>query len=126
MLAEECWQTQYRITLEFAKEQAEVEYLAGNFARSEKVLRSLLDHARTINDHISGYTLLILHYTLQGHYTEAIQVGENALKLLGMEWNPENVELTAKQELAEVYTMFKLKDPALLLQTLSSQIHQHR
>ena len=117
VLAEECWETQYRITLEFAKEQAEVEYLSGNFARSEKVLRSLLDHARTINDHISGSTLLILHYTLQGRYTEAIQVGENALKLLGMEWNPENVELTAKQELAEVYTMFKLKDPALLLQT---------
>jgi hypothetical protein len=34
----ECWQTQYSLTFEFVKEQAEIEDLAGNFIQSEQLL----------------------------------------------------------------------------------------
>lgn len=119
LLVKDRWQTQYRLMYEYVKEQAEVEYLAGNFVQSEMLLLTLLEHARPLKDQIGVYQLLILHYTLQGRYTEAIQTGEKALNLPGIGLSSENMESTARRELTEIRRLFTLRPPASLLQVSS-------
>ncbi|GAK60937.1 adenylate/guanylate cyclase [Candidatus Vecturithrix granuli] len=126
LLEKECWRTQYELTFELVKEQADIENLIGNFTQAEQLVRALLEHAQTINDRIAAYKILILHYTRRGKYAEALHEGENALTILGMEWPGENMANRVEAELSEVQHLFSLKSPAALLQTpLLTDSHQN-
>lgn len=126
LLSKECWQTQYSLTFEFVKEQAEIEDLAGNFIQSEQLLRVLLEHAQTINDRITVYKILILHYARQGKYAEAVHKGKTALAILGMEWPVEDMANRVEADLSEVQHLFSLKNPETLLRMpLLTDSHQN-
>jgi diguanylate cyclase (GGDEF)-like protein/PAS domain S-box-containing protein len=78
------WQNQYELTYELYKEHAEIEYLNGNFDRAQSLIMLTLEKARSNVEKAELYGLLIVMYTLQARYQQAIEVGRNALKLFGI------------------------------------------
>jgi predicted ATPase/signal transduction histidine kinase/DNA-binding NarL/FixJ family response regulator len=84
-LPDDAWQSDYELTFAIHKEQAEVEYLNGNYHQAETWIHLILGQAKTALEKADIYNLLIIQYTLLAQYEEATQLGRKALKLLGID-----------------------------------------
>ncbi len=89
LLSTNCWQTQYELTLNLYVATAEISYLNGEFESLEKVAVTVLQKAQTILDQVKIYQIQISALTSQSHMSEAMAVGENALRQLGVEFSSE-------------------------------------
>ena len=79
------WNKYYELTLSVYKELAEVEYLNGNFEKSEELINVILDNAKSDIEKADAYRLLIIQYTLSAKYTEAISVLRKVMIVLNLE-----------------------------------------
>ncbi|MBD3562251.1 GAF domain-containing protein, partial [Planktothrix sp. FACHB-1355] len=86
LLAKNCWQTQYELTLNLYVEAAETAYLNADFDGMEEIAAEVLRSAQTILDKVKIYEIQINALTTQGQILEAIAVGINALASLGVEF----------------------------------------
>ncbi|MEQ9359134.1 trifunctional serine/threonine-protein kinase/ATP-binding protein/sensor histidine kinase [Coleofasciculus chthonoplastes] len=100
-LTDTSWQVQYNLTFEIYKELAEVEYLTGNFEKSEALIYQTVSQAKTILEKAELYRLLIVQYTLSAKCLEAIQIGRKALSLIGIDLPQDNVQQYLIAELNE-------------------------
>ncbi|MCF6179636.1 MAG: AAA family ATPase, partial [Geopsychrobacter sp.] len=82
LLVESVWQTDYALAFELFKGLAEAEYLSSNYTASKQQLELLLNLANTDLEKAELYNILIVQDTLLGNYSEAIQSGCKALRLL--------------------------------------------
>jgi predicted ATPase/signal transduction histidine kinase len=92
LLAINCWETQYQLTLDLHVATAEAAYLAGNLAKMVEISAIVLRSAQTILDKVEIYRLQIASLTANGKMIEAIAIGRNALSQLGIELNSTNNE----------------------------------
>nr|WP_243147411.1 AAA family ATPase [Scytonema sp. UIC 10036] len=90
-LSVDIWTQDYSLAFKIYKERAEVEYLNGNFEKSEALIKLILSQAKLAIEKAEVYNMLIVQYTLLTKYEEAIQAGRAALALLGINL-PQNVE----------------------------------
>lgn len=95
------WLEQYALMFNLHKEQAEVEYLLGNFEAAEDLIDRGLIHAKTALEKAELYQLLIVIYTLKSQYHTAIVVGQKALDLLGVPLPETDLEAVLEIELAQ-------------------------
>jgi predicted ATPase/signal transduction histidine kinase len=100
--SEQAWEQHYDLMFALHQQQAEVEYLNGNFIQSEALIESGLHHAKSSLEKAEFYHLLIMQKSVSGHYAEAIQTGFQALKLLGVCIDRETLQTSLDQELAEI------------------------
>jgi predicted ATPase/signal transduction histidine kinase len=84
LLAEDSWQSNYDLTLDFYVETAEAEYLTGSFERSKKLADLTLQQANTILDKVRIYEIQIQSCIAQNSMLEALDVGVDVLRLLGV------------------------------------------
>jgi predicted ATPase/signal transduction histidine kinase/ActR/RegA family two-component response regulator len=84
LLASDCWETQYQLSLDLHVAATEAAYLAGNLERMEEIAGIVLRSARTILDKVSIYRIQIAALTANGKMQEAIDIGINALSKLGI------------------------------------------
>ena len=84
-LAGELWRSHYNLALNLHKDRSELEYINGDFAVAEQLLREAVAQARTPLDKAEVYHGLIVQFTLQARYREAIATGRQALATLGIE-----------------------------------------
>ncbi len=108
LLRANCWQSQYELTLNLYVAATEVAYLNSDFEVMEQMAAQVLQNAQTILDKVKIYEISIAAQTAQGKMLEAIAVGREALRLLGIDFPTE-------------------PDGALIgkaLQTLNSQLHE--
>ena len=84
-LKEELWSIDYELACDLSKELAEVEYLNSNYDESEAVINWAVERAKTALDKGELYNILVVMYTMQAKYSEAIEAGRQGLELLGME-----------------------------------------
>jgi predicted ATPase/GAF domain-containing protein len=89
LLAENCWQTQYELTLNLYVAAAEMAYLNADFEGMESMAAQVLQSAYTILDKVKIYEIQINALTAQVRMLEAIAVGRNALGQLGVEFSSE-------------------------------------
>ncbi|GET42246.1 trifunctional serine/threonine-protein kinase/ATP-binding protein/sensor histidine kinase [Microseira wollei] len=89
LLAENCWQTQYELTLNIYVAAAETAYLNADFEGMESMAAQVLQSAHTILDKVKIYEIQISALTAQVRMLEAIAVGRNALGQLGVEFSSE-------------------------------------
>ncbi len=82
-LPDTMWEADYELTFALHRRLAAAEYLTGNFRRSEELARTILTQATSAVEKAEIYNLLIIQYTLLGQYPRALQVGRQALALLG-------------------------------------------
>ncbi|MCW5313409.1 AAA family ATPase [Nostoc sp. KVJ3] len=85
LLTANCWQSQYELTLNLYIAAAEVAYLNADFESMEHLAGLVLQSAQTILDKIKIYEIQIAAQTAQSRMLEAIAVGREALRQLGVE-----------------------------------------
>ena len=89
LLAANCWQKQYTLTLALHTEAIEVTYLNLDFNQSEKLANTILENANTLLDKIIVYDIRIQAKTAQNQHLEAIHIAMDILNKLGVKF-PKN------------------------------------
>lgn len=84
LLSADSWQSQYDLTLALHEEAAEAAYLNGDFAIMEQFAESVLNHAKTVPNKIKVYDVKIQAAGAKGNFKDAIRIGLQVLKLLGV------------------------------------------
>ncbi|MEG4218891.1 ATP-binding protein, partial [Microcoleus sp. Pol14C6] len=85
LLAANCWQSQYELTVNLYVAAAEAAYLNADFDGMEEIAVQVLEAAQTILDKIKIYEIQIAAQTAQSKSLEAIAVARDALWQLGVE-----------------------------------------
>ncbi|MEH2229267.1 MAG: AAA family ATPase [Nostoc sp.] len=95
LLTVNCWQDRYELTLSLYVAAAEAAYLNADFDGMEQIAVQVLQSAQTILDKVKIYEIQIAAQTAQSRLLEAIAVGRDALKQLGVELpiEPNNAEI---------------------------------
>ncbi|MEH2352439.1 AAA family ATPase [Nostoc sp.] len=95
LLTVNCWQDKYELTLSLYVAAAEAAYLNADFDGMEQIAVQVLQSAQTILDKVKIYEIQIAAQTAQSRLLEAIAVGRDALKQLGVELpiEPNNAEI---------------------------------
>jgi len=99
LLAPNCWQTQYELTLNLYVGAAESAYFNGYFEGMEEIAEMVLQNAQTVLDKVKIYEILIAAQTAQSKTLEAIAVGRQALEELGVEFSLQPDEANIKKTL---------------------------
>ena len=86
LLGKRAWRTDYELAFELHSEALECEYLTANFARADKLFKTLIANARSKLDKARIYRTKILLDTSEERYEQAIAVGITALELLGVRY----------------------------------------
>ncbi len=84
LLPANSWQSHYELTLAIYVEAAESEYLNTNFERSEMLIESILQHAKTLLDRVKVYEIKMQIYIAQSQMIKTIDTGLQALEILGI------------------------------------------
>ncbi|MDM8516495.1 AAA family ATPase [Desulfobacterales bacterium HSG16] len=93
-LNESFWNERYYLTLSLYMECAELEYLNGDFDRSEAWIDVILNKATSGLDKAEAYSLLIVQYTMLGKNEEAVMAAKKSLGFLSIHMPSENIEET--------------------------------
>lgn len=109
------WQEDYPFAFELYKELAEIAYLNGQFEQMTKYSEILLARAYSKVEKVDIYTLLIVQKTLTSQYQEAIDIGYQALKLFGIDFQASELSPILYQELAQLKENLGNKNLTLLL-----------
>jgi signal transduction histidine kinase len=78
------WQNSYDLTLAIHEEAVEAAYLNGDFIAMEQLAEVVLNHAKTVLEKVKVYDVKIQAAGAQGNLKEAIKIGLQVLKLLGV------------------------------------------
>ena len=78
------WIEQYELAFALHEEIIEVEYLAGNIETSEGLIDIALPQTKSVVEKAKLYHILVLIYTLQAQYEEAMQACRDALAILNV------------------------------------------
>ncbi|MBD2534771.1 AAA family ATPase, partial [Nostoc flagelliforme FACHB-838] len=84
LLNSESWLSEYDLTLALYSEAAEAAYLQGCFDEMEQLVEVVLARAKTVVDKVQVYDSSIQRYLSQGNLKEAVKIGLEVLKLLGV------------------------------------------
>ncbi len=123
LLTNNCWQSQYELTLNLYVAATESAYLNADFEDMEAKAAKVLESAQTILDKVRIYEIKISALAAQSQMLEAIAVGRIALAQLGIELpdQPDKV-LTDKalqalsdripdRQISELITLPLMRDP---------------
>ncbi|MEG3929357.1 AAA family ATPase [Microcoleus sp. D3_18a_C4] len=98
LLATDCWDSQYQLTLNLYEEAVEAAFLIGEFEQMDRWVQIVLQQARTSLDTVKVYTVRIQSYIAQNNLPLAEQTALIVLKQLGVEFpenpSPEKVQQT--------------------------------
>lgn len=117
LLEANSWQNQYNLTLDLFVESAEAEYLNANFVAASALVDTVLHHGKTLLDGIKVYELQMQIYIAQRQFGDAVDIGLQALQLLGY---PVNIDLNEHDFLIDLPTLEQLK--AYPIMTDSAQL----
>ncbi|WNZ26306.1 PAS domain S-box protein [Leptolyngbya sp. NK1-12] len=84
LLDTDSWLSEYDLTLALYSETAGAAYLHGRFDQMEQLAEVVLDRAKTVLDKAQIYDSRIQGYLSQGNLKEALKIGLEVLKLLGV------------------------------------------
>jgi len=96
-LPADSWQDHYALTFDLYREGTECAYLNGDFEAAETLFDVTVANARTELEKVAIYTTMVDLYTTMGNNHEAVALGVEALKMLG-------VRLPSKPEILVVLT----------------------
>ncbi|WP_042490558.1 AAA family ATPase [Anabaena sp. PCC 7108] len=100
LLADDCWYSQYQLTLNLFGEAVEAAFLSGDFAQMERQAKILLHQALSPLDTVKVYTTKIQSYIAQNNLPLAEKTALIILKQLGVEF-PEDLSPEKIQQIQE-------------------------
>jgi predicted ATPase/signal transduction histidine kinase/tRNA A-37 threonylcarbamoyl transferase component Bud32/DNA-binding Lrp family transcriptional regulator len=111
LLAENSWQTHYKLTLNLYVETIETEYLNTNFEEAETLFNVVIQHSQNILDTVKVYEKKIQSYVSQSRMREALDIDLQVLEILGVTLS-KNLPLELRIE--ELANLPEMTDPAKL------------
>jgi PAS domain S-box-containing protein len=115
MLALDTWQTQYELTLFLYEEATESASLYDDFQQMEQWAIAVLNNATTVLDSIKVYMTKIQSYVARGRQTEAIKVGLEVLRSLGIVLPESPTKNYIQSKLTETAAYFEARNKEYLL-----------
>ncbi|MEG4147005.1 AAA family ATPase [Microcoleus sp. Pol12B5] len=101
LLATDCWDSQYQLTLNLYEEAVEAAFLSGEFEQMDQWVQIVLQQAQTSLDTVKVYTVRIQSYIAQNNLPLAEKTALIVLKQLGVEFpdnpSPEKVQQTQEE-----------------------------
>ena len=114
-LPADSWLKFYELTLDIYKQLAEVEYLNGNFEKSESLINLILEKTKTPVEKADIHNFLAIQYTSVGQFKEAIEASKNGLKYLGVDLSSSNLDEALKLEVIKANQLLEGKEIASLI-----------
>jgi predicted ATPase/signal transduction histidine kinase len=114
LLANDCWEQQYDLTLSLYEGAIEVECINANFARSQSLINLALPHAKTLLDRIRIYKLQIQLEIAQGNSAASIETALKALLLLDVRIPTVDAEIESYIAQLQQKLVFQQQDVAAL------------
>ncbi|MEO1430214.1 MAG: hypothetical protein AAFV71_14345 [Cyanobacteria bacterium J06633_8] len=102
LLEENAWQSQYSMSLSFHELAAEFAGLCGDFEAMEKFADIVIAKAYTIEEKVNIYRIKIQANTSQGKLTQAIDIAQEILQQLGIEFPEAPTQEDIQQAIAEI------------------------
>jgi predicted ATPase/GAF domain-containing protein/tRNA A-37 threonylcarbamoyl transferase component Bud32 len=122
LLNQDAWQSNYALTFELFKEQAEVEYLTGHHQVAEEIIDQLLEQAQSLVEQVEAFALLKTLQATQGtNYAKGLAVGLRILRTAGLNF-PENEadqQLAIEEKLAQLRSHSYHHNPAKLIKLVT-------
>ncbi|MBD2449721.1 AAA family ATPase [Nostoc sp. FACHB-152] len=105
LLNGESWQSVYDLTLALYSEAAQAAYLSGHFDEMHIFVEEVLNHAKTDLDKLKAYDSQIQACLSQGDPKEALRIGLEVLKLLGVKLVETPSQLDVKAGLTQTASL---------------------
>lgn len=100
ILGESGWIQQYHLTLALHETLADAAFLTGEFTPIPRLFQTVLNRSLTPLDRVRIYETMIQLHVIQHHYSQAISLGLEILKQLGIKLSPQPNRLILLKELA--------------------------
>ncbi|XZE34326.1 AAA family ATPase [Pirellulaceae bacterium SH501] len=97
MLKEVFWLKHHELAFRLYLNHAETEYLEGDIHEAERCVHVAVTRAASSKEKADAMVVSVVHYTMRGMYVEAIEVGRQALRELGVSL-PEESDLSTREE----------------------------
>ncbi|HEY4349626.1 MAG TPA: AAA family ATPase, partial [Paraburkholderia sp.] len=101
-LADDGWQTQHALAFSLELHRAECEFLSGDQSGAQARLIKLFPRASGIAEHATLACLAIDLYVTLDRSDEAVAVGLDYLRRIGIEWSPHPSDEEARREYAHI------------------------
>ncbi|MEG3879182.1 ATP-binding sensor histidine kinase [Microcoleus sp. herbarium7] len=101
LLPPESWQTDYDLTLALYESAAEASYLNTEFEQMEKWANIVLEQATDQLDKIKVFEIKITACAMQTKLQEAVKIGREALKMLGINFPESPIPLHIQQAMTK-------------------------
>jgi histidine kinase len=126
LIHENGWTQYYDFMLLLHKHKAEAEFLDGNFERAEKFLNIAVNQTKNPIETADLYNSLILLYTIQGRYSEALEAGKIGLQLLGIDLSNKMLSHALDEEISLAQNRLRDRSIATLIDhpVLTDMNHQ--
>ncbi|MGB7442437.1 MAG: AAA family ATPase [Coleofasciculaceae cyanobacterium] len=115
LLSVNSWKSQYELTLALYEEALETSYLNGNFEEMERLALVVQNNAKTRLDTIKVYNSKIQAAVSQGKLKEAIQIGLQVLKQLGVNLPEQPSQLDIQKAFQETASLYAGQDIETLI-----------
>lgn len=107
LLNKNCWSEKYDLSLALYTEAAEAAFLCGSIEEMGKFIDTVVQYAKNVLDKLRVYEIKMIYLAGKYKYQEALDIGLNALKLLGVKLPRRPSKFKVIMEL--IYTKFILK-----------------
>ncbi|MBD1867243.1 PAS domain S-box protein [Cyanobacteria bacterium FACHB-471] len=107
LLTVDSWKHDYKLTLALYEEAVEAAYLCGDFVEMEQWITVVLQQAKTVLDKVKVYEVKIQTCVAQTRLMDAIALGLQVLKQLGINIPTNPTELETQQKLEETAATVK-------------------
>jgi diguanylate cyclase (GGDEF)-like protein/PAS domain S-box-containing protein len=102
LLGGNSWENHYKLTFDLYKNYVESLYLCGDFSRSGQTIFQVMGKLKSPVDKAVFYKQLIVQYTMEAKYHEAIDLTFKALSLLNIDLHVPNYEEAIQDELSSI------------------------
>ena len=113
---ERMWKHDHELLMNYLTERAVCEFLEGDQEIAEQCVYQAVKNAGNAIEKADAYNILIVQYTLQARYPEAIASGKSALKALGIILPEKDYDKSRDIEIAKVKEQLKNKEISSLSQ----------
>ncbi|MCA1760157.1 MAG: hypothetical protein LC658_10345, partial [Bacteroidales bacterium] len=110
------WKQDHELLMNYLTERAVCEFLDGDQKIAEQCVHQAVNNANNAVEKAEAYNILIVQYTLQARYQEAIASGKSALKALGIILPGKDYDKSRDKEIAKVREQLKNKEISSLSQ----------
>jgi PAS domain S-box-containing protein len=115
LLPADAWESQYPLTLALHEDIAEVSYLNTDFEQMERWASVVLQQTKTLLDRIKVQQTRILGANAQGQLLEAIEIGLQVLRSLGIEFPAQPTQADIGQAFGVTRSLWADKAPSNFL-----------